>query len=809
MREGGSDVGELRLYALAESVGTEPLEHTLPEAARILREVAGATHGAVILASKGGTRDFWSAPVSVSLRAQVTRSLAPSIAEARTAHDEFLEESRVSWMWAAPLRAQSGAVGTVVLLFDDPERRLAADSNPTIQTFVAMLAIQIGMHRKMSSMRAEKEQQERWFGVMDDQLRVLDRERQKFVAVVNQSDTYMIVVNREHAVQWTNMAMTTRLSESKSKRNWIGRSLQALWDELAASGPRSGSDGCPVREAFETGVVVHAEFHQTRDGAKRNLYVTVLPIKGPDGATDEVLVMIQDLSDLQVLRRSEARYRLLFERSPDAMIMMDPASKRVVLANPIASELTGYESTELLGMSVRSLHHPDDWERARADYERVFREDHAVIAERVLRTKDVRHISANMSATRFDLDGRAVVLVEFQDITERKRLEENLRHSQKMEAVGLLAGGVAHDFNNILTIIMGQSEVLVGRRDDVARRQRAAESIHKAAMRGSLLTRQLLAFSRKDVLKPEVLDVRDVVSGIETMIDSLIGDAVTVKFELAKEPCTTHADRGQLEQVIMNLAVNARDAMPQGGTLRIEVTVGDRAGAPPSNVGRWVRLAVHDDGQGIAPEIQQRLFEPFFTTKEQGKGTGLGLSSAYGIVRDSGGDIEVASAPGKGTTFTVFLPAAASASPPAADATMVANLSEGSETILLVEDEDDLRAMAAEVLGMMGYTVLQAGSGEEALGIWKEHASGIDLLLTDVVMPGMSGGELVRQATSSRPDTKVLYMSGYTDDTIVRHGVFASAAAFIQKPFRLQALSRKVREVLDITPRGRSKRSVA
>jgi CheY-like chemotaxis protein len=306
-------------------------------------------------------------------------------------------------------------------------------------------------------------------------------------------------------------------------------------------------------------------------------------------------------------------------------------------------------------------------------------------------------------------------------------------------------------------------------------------------------------------LRPEILDVVEVVRGIETMIGSLIGDAVTVAFDLSDVPCPTHADRGQLEQVLMNLSVNARDAMPDGGRLWIEVSnVDGRPGSADRKRRTWVRLTVRDDGCGIPEEIQGRLFEPFFTTKEQGKGTGLGLSSAYGIVRDSGGEIEVTSTVGGGSTFTVYLPRAASRQAPNKEAAVVSSLTEGSETILLVEDEEDLRSMAAEVLGMIGYTVLQAGSGEEAIDIWRTHDGEIDLLLTDVVMPGMSGGELVRQASPLRPETRVLYMSGYTDDTIVKHGVFASAAAFIQKPFRLEALSRKVREVLDLAPHGRS-----
>ncbi len=640
---------------------------------------------------------------------------------------------------------------------------------------------------ELAQLRADKARHERWFKTLDAQLRVLDRERQKFVAVVNQSDTFVCVVDPSLSIVWANNALTTRL-ESAFGIGRDGVGLRESFDALGLEAADSSGLQHTLERAFHERAVVHAELRRGGEGERRSFYLTGLPILGPQGTPDEVLVLVQDLSDLEVLRKSEARYRLLFERSPDAMVMVDPRTMKIVLANPVASRLTDWSTGELLGLTLDRLHDPEDWANARADFERAVAQDGATVAECVLLSRSGQRILATMSSTRFDLDGRLVVLVDYQDNTERKRLETQLRHSHKMEAIGRLAGGVAHDFNNLLTVILGQSERLARHLDGDERLRGLAESVQQAAFRGALLTRQLLAFGRKEVLQALVLDLNEVVGELQTLLARLIGEDIELATALAPHPCWVRIDRGQLEQVIMNLVVNARDAMPRGGRCRIEVSCEDRA----------VVLRVEDEGCGMDAETMAHLFEPFFTTKERGKGTGLGLSTSYAIVQEYQGRIEVTSAIGKGTTFTITFPMALDPGRPVKSESAARIVSSnGNETILLVEDEAELRKMAAQALELASYSVIEAACGEEALEICRDTERAIDLLLTDVIMPGMGGGELVQRATQVRPGLRVLYMSGYTDDSVVRHGVSGAEAAFLQKPFTLDALSRKVREVLD------------
>jgi hypothetical protein len=389
------------------------------------------------------------------------------------------------------------------------------------------------------------------------------------------------------------------------------------------------------------------------------------------------------------------------------------------------------------------------------------------------------------------------------DITQRLELEEELRQSQKMEAVGRLAGGVAHDFNNLLTIITGRTYLLLGRlkADDPARR--SVELIQKTADRAAALTRQLLAFSRKQVLQKKILDLNTTVADVSTMLRRLIGEDVDLLLTLGPGAGRVNADRAQLEQALMNLAVNARDAMPNGGTLGVETDHVRLGAAPPDRpealpAGPYAVLRVIDTGVGMDAATQTRIFEPFFTTKEPGKGTGLGLSMVHGTVRQHGGAIHVRSAVGGGTTFEIFLPqVAAPTESGGADEAGATRPAVGQETILLVEDEDDVRALAREVLERQGYTVLEAGDGAQALQVHEKEGDRIDLILTDVVMPRMSGREMVDRVRATRPAMRVLYMSGYTGDAIVRHGVLDASMLLLGKPFTPAALIAKIREVLD------------
>jgi nitrogen-specific signal transduction histidine kinase/ActR/RegA family two-component response regulator len=392
------------------------------------------------------------------------------------------------------------------------------------------------------------------------------------------------------------------------------------------------------------------------------------------------------------------------------------------------------------------------------------------------------------------------------DISERRSLEMQLRHAQRMEAVGRLAGGVAHDFNNLLAAILGHGELLLSELPPGHVLRRNAEEIQKAGVRGAMLTRQLLAFSRKEVLAPSVIDLNAVMLALDELLNRLIGEDIELVTIPAMAPVRTLADRGQMEQILMNLAINARDAMPTGGRLTIEISsveIDETYARQHARVrpGRYAVIAVADTGIGMDADTLAHAFEPFFTTKEQGKGTGLGLSTVYGIAEQAGGHVWVFSEPGVGTTFKVHLPEVSEAADDSGEFPSRAPAVRGVETILLVEDEDSVRALTREVLEGRGYHVIEAVDGVEALRVAAAFDGQIHLLITDVVMPRMGGGDLSEKLAAMRPGVRVLFMSGYTDDSIIRHGVRERSSAFIQKPFVLDAFAARVREVLDTPAR--------
>ena len=503
------------------------------------------------------------------------------------------------------------------------------------------------------------------------------------------------------------------------------------------------------------------------------------------------------------LQVSERNYRLLFETNPEAMLVYDHDTLRILAVNQVAMSRYGYSEQEFLSLTLRDIRPPE--EQQRLDEELKNRPAGGAVRSGVRhRTKDGRVLDVELVARPIEFAGRQARLVLARDVTAQRQLEEQLRQSQKMEAVGQLAGGIAHDFNNLLTAILGSTQLLLHGTPPDDRRREDMEEIRNAGLRAAELTRQLLAFSRRQVLTPKVLEVNAVVANMNRMVRRLIGDDIELVTALDPAAGAVNADPGQLEQVLLNLAVNARDAMPTGGRLTIESThvtltaeyAERRHRVPP---GDYVCLAVTDTGTGMDEATQAHLFEPFFTTKDVGKGTGLGLATVYGIVKQSGGYIWVYSEVARGTTVKVYLPRVAGVAESAAAAPLAEpqELRGGSETVLLVEDADPVRALARKSLEACGYTVLDAADGPAALTLSTSHHGGIDVLVTDVVMPGMSGRELAERLAPARPHMKVLYTSGYTDDAMVRQGVLTAGVAFLQKPFVPETLARKVREVLD------------
>jgi signal transduction histidine kinase len=496
------------------------------------------------------------------------------------------------------------------------------------------------------------------------------------------------------------------------------------------------------------------------------------------------------------MRESEERLRLIFDHVSDALFIADD-SGRIIDANPAACALSSQSLEKIQSLTMAQVL-PESSQLGGAEDSFTSSSDRSGLTSRPYGQSDNRVLDVR-SATF----APGVLVYTVRDLTRQRKLEDQLVQAQKMEAVGQLAGGVAHDFNNLLTVIMSYSSMLLadmGANDAV---RGDIQEISDAAGRAAALTRQLLAFSRKQVLQMRSVNVNVVVTDVERMLRRLIGEDILLTTHLDPDLALIYADPGQLEQVLINLAVNARDAMPGGGDLTItthNVELSDEhgerhLGAAPGN---YVMLAVTDTGGGMTKEVQQRLFEPFYTTKGVGKGTGLGLATVHGIVKQSGGDVYVYSEIGHGTTFKVYFPRVAKADPVATIPEHRAITPRGTETVLLAEDDEAIRTLGARVLGALGYNVLVARTGGEALRIVAEHKGHIDLIATDVVMPEMNGSQLVERVLEARPGIRVLFMSGYTDDEVMRRGVIDGQTAFLQKPFTPDLLAHRVREVLDV-----------
>jgi PAS domain S-box-containing protein len=506
----------------------------------------------------------------------------------------------------------------------------------------------------------------------------------------------------------------------------------------------------------------------------------------------------------EALARERSLLNELITTIPDNIYFKDRDSRFTKINHAMARWLGLGDPDDAVGKSDRDFFGPEHARQAYADEQRVMATGQALVGVEEKETWPdgrITWVSTSKVPIR-DASGQIVGLVGVsRDITERRHLEDQARLGQKMEAIGRLAGGVAHDFNNLLGVIIGYGEMVLNRLPEEDPLRTRQEEVLKAAHRAAALTGQLLAFGRRQVLQPKVLDLNGVVGDMDKMLRRLIGEDLELATILDPDLGSVWADPGQIAQIVMNLAVNARDAMPGEGRLTVEtknVELDEAYAAihSPTRPGRYVMLAVSDTGSGMDAETQSHIFEPFFTTKAAGKGTGLGLSTVYGIVKQSDGYIWVYSEVGVGTTFKIYLPRLDDTAPIVREESP-SPLVQGSETILVVEDEGSLRGVLRETLEDNGYTVLVASDGAAALQVADEHAGPIHLMLTDVIMPGMTGRQAAQELGATRPRMKVLYISGYTQEGIARHGEFGLGTAFLSKPFTSAALLRKCRELLD------------
>lgn len=551
-----------------------------------------------------------------------------------------------------------------------------------------------------------------------------------------------------------------------------------------------------------------------KDGDYRWILTRAELKRDAQGRAERMLGCHIDITDLkrieEELKLGEARYRELFESNPNPMWVYDLETLRFLDVNHAAIRKYGYSRDEFLRMKITEIRPAEEIPRLLENIARVQEgfDDAGIWTHR---KKDGTLLKAEVTSHTMDWNGRRAEIVQAQDVTERLRaeaerekLEADLRQAQKMEAVGRLAGGVAHDFNNNLTIILGYCELILNRlkKDDPLYKQ--LSEIRRAGESSARLTKQLLAFSRKQTIALGALDLNQSILEFEQMIRRVIGENIQLELHLAEGLSPVMGDAGQIQQILMNLAVNARDAMPGGGVIMIATSQEGRGqaveGGEKGTANGGVLLLFSDTGTGMDEGVREHIFEPFFTTKGGGVGTGLGLSTVYGIVQQMGGTISVDTEPGSGTTFKIRFPACPAGETPARERSPGQQWGQGRETILVAEDQDDIRGLAASILDEQGYRVIASASGAEAIRCGEQEGNRIDLLLTDVVMPGMTGKELAERLSARHAELKVLYMSGYTADVIGRQGVLEPGTDFLAKPFTPAELTRKVREVLD---RGR------
>jgi PAS domain S-box-containing protein len=641
--------------------------------------------------------------------------------------------------------------------------------------------------------------------------RIIERDRaeeqlRKLSKAVEQSPVSVMITDAKGNIEYVNPKFTKitgyTFQEVKGRNQKILRSdktspqkYEYLWDSINKDSSW------------------HGEFHSKKKNG--DLYwedVKIGPITNSKDEITHFVALTEDITNRKRARKAIQETKELFKKifagQRDAIFILDKKNPPTILScNPAAIKMFGYERIEVLGSTTKMLHIDEKYFEQFQEYlqEVISRQGFLNPSDFNMKRKDGAVFPAEYSVTPLeDENGQSVGWIcIIRDITERRQLEEQFQQSQKMEAVGRLAGGVAHDFNNMITIIRGYSQLILAEMDKNNPIHKSILQIDKAGERTELLTRQLLAFSRKQILQPKILNLNELIPETEKMLLRLIGEDIELMTLLKSDIGNIKADPGQIEQVIMNLVINARDAMPKGGKLIIKTmnAVLDEAYVkvhPEAKPGRYVLISVSDTGIGMDSKTCSRIFEPFFTTKGKGQGTGLGLATVYGIVKQSGGHITVDSKPGQGTVFKIYLPSINEAATLKDESKTSDKNLNGSETILVVEDEENVRRVICETLRSHGYKLLEAPHGGNALLSCEQHKGEIDLMLTDVVMPEMSGGDLIDHLMSHYPQMKILCMSGYTDDTIVRHGILEEKVEFIQKPFTTVALAQRIRKVLDV-----------
>lgn len=635
-----------------------------------------------------------------------------------------------------------------------------------------------------------------------DPLVVLDESQRQFINIMTNLEMIVVMIDAVGNIAFCNdylLRLTDWTREETIGRNWFEMFLPAHEHERV----RKVLNEAPLKSSITPHFTNNIK---TRSGEHRLVKWTNTTLLDPNGHIIGIVALGDDITECkrmqQALKKSEERYRDLVENARDIIYTHD-LDGNYTSVNQAVEQITGYTREETLKMNVVQTVAPECLEKANQMIARKVAGEKVTAYELEIIAKDGRRIAVEVN-TKIIFQDNVPAFVQgiARDITERKQLEAQLRQSQKLEAIGQLAGGIAHDFNNMLTAITGHSSLGLRKLKAEDPLRENFEEINKAGARAAALTRQLLAFSRKQILQPKVLNLNTIVSDLEKMLPWLIGENIDLRTILEPEIGMVKADPGQIEQVIMNLVINARDAMPRGGKLTIEtanihldeaILIQHIAVQPNS----YVKLTVSDTGTGMSDETKRHIFEPFFTTKELGHGTGLGLATVYGIVKQSGGYIWAYSEPGYGTTFKIYLPQVTEKPQQYKRIFEPVELFQGVETILLAEDEEIVRKLVFEQLKSHGYHVLEATNGKSALSICKQYQQPIHLLITDVIMPEMSGRDLVDQMLQLRPEMKALYMSGYTDDAIVHHGILDSDVDFIQKPFTTNSLMRKVRELLD------------